>query len=184
MPPVACPGPTGQASLSSCNTSCLCGVLQDEHEMLNDDSAIYMELRESLMKFATVLVGPNDAADLVSEVVAATLRRGSLVSLDNPKAYLMQGLVNRARSAHRKTHRTTVPLDDLQAPDGIDDLIEKQDVTETVAGLPIQQRAAIYLVYWADLDYNEAAATLRVRPATLRRYLFIAKAKLRRHLSD
>lgn len=61
---------------------------------------------------------------------------------------------------------------------------EPSDLTQAVLRLPTQQRAAVYLVYWEDLEPQQAARLLGVRPATLRRYLFLARQKLQRHIDD
>lgn len=138
------------------------------------------------MRFAASLVGPDMADDLVSEVVVATLRRRSLTSLDNPQAYLMRAVFNRARSHGRHLQMSRVklalfPADRKAEPP----LLEvRSDIVDTVAALPPQQRAAIFLVYWEDLTPTEAAEVMGVRPATLRRYLHLARSKLRRHLDD
>jgi RNA polymerase sigma factor (sigma-70 family) len=138
------------------------------------------------MRFAASLVGPNDAADLVSEVVVATLERRSLGSLDNPKAYLMQALLNRARSAHKRLDRERQALPRYALVAAGDepavDHVVFSDLVSTVVGLPVQQRAAIYLVYWMDMTPTEGARLLGVKPATFRRYLHLARKKLRRHI--
>lgn len=139
------------------------------------------------MRFAAPLVGPDTAADLLSEVMVATLQRRSLVSLENPQAYLMQAVLNRARSAGRRLDRERralawYPMAEV-GEDPAEFLVDS-DVVRTVVALPIQQRAAIYLVYWADMSPAEASELLGVRPATLRRYLYLARKKLRRHLDE
>jgi len=139
------------------------------------------------MRFAASLVGPDAASDLVSEVMVATLQSRSLLSLENPRAYLMQAVLNRARSAGRRLDRERLALArypvTVLGEDPADFLVGA-DVVRTVAALPVQQRAAIYLVYWADLEPTEAARLLGVRPATLRRYLYLARKRLRRHLDE
>ncbi|MFZ0546148.1 MAG: sigma-70 family RNA polymerase sigma factor [Candidatus Promineifilaceae bacterium] len=150
------------------------------------DQAIYEEVRGPLMRFAASLVGPDGAADLVSEVMVATLQRRSLLSLDNPQAYLMQAVLNRARTAHRRLDREREALTRhglaARREEPAADYFVGADVIRTVAELPLQQRAAIYLVYWMDMEPSEAAETLGIRPATLRRYLHLAREKLRRYL--
>jgi RNA polymerase sigma factor (sigma-70 family) len=140
------------------------------------------------MRFAASLVGRDAAADLVSEVVVATLQRRSLSSLDNPQAYLMQAVLNRARTAHRRLdiERDALARHTLAArgEEPVADFLIGDDVMTTVAELPLQQRAAIYLVYWMDMTPTEASETLGIRPATLRRYLHLAREKLRRHLDE
>lgn len=141
------------------------------------------------MRFAASLVGPTHAADLVSEVMVSTLKRRSLTSLENPQAYLMQAVLNRARSNHRRINREQdiQPLV-VMLPHGDDPTAEfvvvGEDVVRAVAELPVQQRAAIYLVYWVGHEPKEAAALLGVQPGTLRRYLHLAREKLRRYLDE
>jgi len=140
------------------------------------------------MRFAASLVGPDRASDLVSEVMVATLQQRTLADLENPKAYLMQSVLNRARSMGRTFSRERRAMSRLpvEASASIEpvDLLLNADIVEAVAELPVQQRAAIYLVYWADLDTSEAAELMGIRPATLRRYLFLARNKLRRWIDE
>lgn len=140
------------------------------------------------MRFAASLVSPHQAADLVSEVMVATLKKRSLTSLENPQAYLMQAVLNRARSNHRRMsrERETQPLLAMlpRRDDPTADFVVGDEVVRAVAELPIQQRAAIYLVYWVGHDPKEAAALLGVQPGTARRYLHLAREKLRRYLDE
>lgn len=140
------------------------------------------------MRFATSLVGPDRAPDLVSEVMVATLQSRTLESLENPRAYLMQAVLNRARSSGRSLARERkalerIPSNRIQGDEPAD-LVINADLAAAVAGLPVQQRAAIYLVYWEDLDPTQAARLMGIRPATLRRYLFLARSKLRTWIDE
>lgn len=138
------------------------------------------------MRFAASLVGPDDAGDVVSEAVVSTLRRRPLSSIEHPRPYLMQAVLNTARSRGRRLARERRAL--VRQGSMRSDVpvvgAEPSEVTETVAQLPLQQRAAVYLVYWEDLEPSRAAEVLGVRPATLRRYLHLAREKLRRCLDD
>ena len=140
------------------------------------------------MRFAASLVGPDRASDLVSEVMVATLQQRTLADLENPKAYLMQSVLNRARSMGRTLSRerramNRLPVDGPASPEPVD-LLLNADIVDAVAELPVQQRAAIYLVYWADLDATGAAGLMGIRPATLRRYLFLARTKMRKWIDE
>jgi len=138
------------------------------------------------MRFAASLVGAEDADDVVSEAVVRTLRGGPLASLDNPRAYLMQAVLNTARERGRPLTREraaacghagmreAVPVVSVESP----------ELTETVMRLPVRQRAAVFLVYFEDLAPSDAAHVLGVRPATLRRYLLLARRKLRGWLDE
>jgi RNA polymerase sigma-70 factor (ECF subfamily) len=136
------------------------------------------------MRFAASLVGPSEAGDLVSEVVVATLQHRSLSSLDNPRAYLMQAVLNRARSRGRHLERERRALARHGTPSVPDPAEVISDVTQAVAGLPPQQRAAIFLVYWEDMVPSEVARMLGLRPGTIRRYLHLARKRLGRLLDD
>jgi RNA polymerase sigma factor (sigma-70 family) len=140
------------------------------------------------MRFAASLVGPDRASDLVSEVMVATLQQRTLAELENPKAYLMQSVLNRARSMGRtlSRERRAISRMPVGVSDGTEpvDLLLNADIVDAVAELPVRQRAAIYLVYWADMDASEAAELMGIRPATLRRYLFLARNKLRKWIDE
>lgn len=150
------------------------------------DRDVYEAVRAPLMRFAASLVGRDEAADLVSEVVVAVMQRRALSSLENPKAYLMQAVLNRAKSRGRRLDRERRAVARLGALSRPPDQFEASDpdVVRTVVSLPPQQRAAVFLVYWEDLSPSEAAELLGVRPGTLRRYLYLAREKLRRHLDE
>lgn len=152
--------------------------------VLVTDRDVYEEVRVPLMRFAASLVGSAAAADLVSEAVVATLERRSLTSLENPKAYLMQAVLNRAKSRGRQRSRERRATARLGAASEHVDQVEDTWLVEVVSGLPAQQRAAVFLVYWEDLAPTKAAELLGVRPSTLRRYLYLAREKLRGRLDD
>lgn len=150
------------------------------------DREIYEELRGSLMRFAASLVGQDEAEDIVSDAVVQALRRGTLAALENPSAYLMQAVLNTARDRGRRRitesaavarhvgMREAVPVVSIESP----------ELTEAVMRLPVRQRAAIFLVYYEDMAPSDAADILGVRPATLRRYLLLARRKLRGWLDE
>ncbi len=106
------------------------------------------------------------------------------MSLENPKAYLMQAMLNRAKSRGRQRSRERRATARLGASSEHVDRVEDPWLVEVVSELPAQQRAAVFLVYWEDLAPTEAAELLGVRPATLRRYLHLAREKLRGRLDE
>jgi RNA polymerase sigma factor (sigma-70 family) len=150
------------------------------------DREIYEQVRGRLMRFAASLVGPYDAADVVSEAIVKTLRSRTLSSLDNPQADLMTAVLNGARSMGRRAARERKALTHMGVPRSEEIVVgeDTSDLTDAVAELPVQQRAAVYLVYWEDLAPIDAAQLMGVRPATLRRYLHLARQKLRRYVDE
>jgi DNA-directed RNA polymerase specialized sigma24 family protein len=146
---------------------------------VSGDAEIYAKHRDEPTGFARVLVGRSDAPDVVSTVVTRLLASGrSLVDLRDPRSYLMPAVLNESRSILRRGREPSEiePPMGLPASDG--------HVAAAVAGLPAQQRAVTFLAYWEEMTSNEIAQMLGIRPATVRRYLHLAREKLRGVLDD
>lgn len=140
------------------------------------DDEVWRKHRDELVRYATVLVGPSDAEDLLSAVVVRTLAsKGSLSSLDDPRPYLFRGLLNEAKN-HGRARSRSLPEPTAADPDPPD---LRPDVLEAVMGLAPQQRAAVYLVYWKDLSVTEAGRLMGCRPGTVKRYLSLARNHLK-----
>jgi RNA polymerase sigma-70 factor, ECF subfamily len=140
------------------------------------DEMIYNTLSGELVRYASALVGPDDGPDLLSAVITRTLANQHLSDLDNPRLYLFKAIGNEARSHKRRyATRQVVRLHVPQPgpPPGPDGAID------AVMNLPVRQRSATYLVYWLGYTPAEAAEAMGCRPATVRRYLYLARAKLR-----
>lgn len=149
-----------------------------------DDSEIYASVRRDLMRYATALTGPDAADDVMSAVVARTLARpGGLSGLREPKHYLMKSVLNEVRSRHRnRTRRSDVSFKPHGVVDGIPDSSTASIVDAVIASLPPRQRAAAFLVFHEEYTPSEAAAVMGCRPATVRRYLHLARTRLREAL--
>lgn len=145
-------------------------------DVRDSDSQIYAELKDDLVRYATALVGPDSAADVVSAVVLRVLSRGSLAELNEPRPYLFRAVLNEARSTARRTRRhiesaTTDAVYDVPNLD--------PEVVVAVLGLPVRQRAATYLVYWAGHTITETADLMGIGDGTVKRYLSLARNSLR-----
>jgi RNA polymerase sigma-70 factor (ECF subfamily) len=144
-----------------------------------NDEAIWRKHSGELVRFASVLVGSGDAEDLLSTVVVRLLSaRGSLEELDNPRPYLFRAVVNEAKNHRRRSKRVPRMTEDQYSVE------LRPEVLDAVMGLPPQQRAAVYLTYWRDLPIVETADLLGCRPGTVKRYLFLARNRLKETLSD
>ncbi len=141
----------------------------------------------SLTRYATLLVGPADAADIVSIAfhrVTLRIDRGQLPR--DVRAYLVRSVTNAAADQHRSQRRRRDR--DLRAAIGAPIITEgssgvELDIRRAVADLSVQQRAVVYLTYWEDLDSRQVARTLDIAPATVRRHLARARFQLRKELS-
>ncbi|MCP3997218.1 MAG: RNA polymerase sigma factor [bacterium] len=145
---------------------------------MSSDEEIYLKHRDELTRYATALVGRDGAADVVSTVVTKVLRsRRGLADLREPRPYLMRAVLNESLRYRKKNWREP-PMGM-----GVGAVESRPEVLEAVVALPPKQRAAVYLAYWADLPSRQAAELMGCRPATVRRYLHLAKQKLREALN-
>jgi len=145
-----------------------------------NDSDIYMSVRRDLMRYATALVGPDTADDVVSSVVTRALARpGGLGRLREPKQYLMKSILNEVRSRHRR--RSRHPVVHVEPTAGTAEVSDGR-VVDVIRSLPARQRAAAYLVFYEEYTPTEAADLMGCRPGTVRRYLHLARTKLREAL--
>lgn len=149
-----------------------------ERSMSVDANAeVYLKHRADLLRYATSLVGPSTAEDVVSTVVLRTIRRRSLSELENPFAYLMKGVLNESRSIWRKA--VHLPIGDLDLGEAPPEVSETLDV---VWKLPVRQRAALFLFYWEDRPVSEIAGLMGISAGTVKRYLHNARNRLKDQL--
>ncbi len=144
-----------------------------------NDREVYENISHSLVRYATVLVGANDAADVVSTVIVrAMARKRGLAGLDNPESYLMKAVLNEANGFKRqRARRSTVPV--ASVPEGQSQHDEVDYSIDLISQLPPRQKAAAFLVYHEGYTPTEAAGLMGARPATVRRYLHLARSRLR-----
>ena len=157
--------------------------MQPKHRLarytgVDGNAEIYGKHREELLRYATVLVGSSEAEDVVSAVVLRTIARHSLSELENARAYLFKGVLNEARGLSR--NQRGLPLPDRSVSDAP---VELLDVVDAVWRLPVRQRAAVFLFYWEALPIAEIAIVMGVGSGTVKRYLHIARKRLKGSLS-
>lgn len=141
---------------------------------------LYRQHVGELVHFATVLVGPHDAFDVVSDAVLATLHRGSLDRVDNVRAYWFRAVANTAASFHRSRSRR-LRREQLAGDTHTEPVASEPaaDARRMLARLSDQQRAVIYLTYWHDLPPAQVAEMLGVSDGTVRKQLGRAREQLR-----
>ena len=152
-----------------------------------DWAEVYTAHAHHLMRLATVLVGRDDAADLVAEGVHRAMRSGSWSGVLEPRAYLVRIVVNtasderrrRSRRERREQRASRLEGGGVYVPGGPD-----VDVRAALAELSPQQRAVVFLTYWEDRSIPDVAAVLDVSEGTVRRQLARAKDRLRKVLHE
>ena len=136
-----------------------------------------------LLQFASVLVGPTDAHDVVIEAFLRSTPALTSGRAENPRAYLMRSVANQAHNLRRGRERrwardlVAVPLESSPPHESL------VDVRRAVANLSLAQRAVVYFVYWEDLREQDIADVLGISPGSVRRHLVRARAHLRKALS-
>jgi RNA polymerase sigma factor (sigma-70 family) len=143
-------------------------------------SEVYAELAPDLIRFATFLVGPTEAEDVVSDAMISVLRRPPAGGITRPNAYLYRTVANTARNRLRATsrrvgyeQRSSHSTQSAEPPE------IRPEVAAAVAALSPQQREAIYLAYWVDLTPAQVADHLGVSEGTVRRQLARARRRLK-----
>jgi RNA polymerase sigma factor (sigma-70 family) len=139
----------------------------------------YAKWAEDLVRFATGLVGPADASDVVSDAMVRVLRSANWDVVASPRAYLMRSVLNEARMHHRSTLRRRVRESQIQTARLVETPDVRPEVLEAVARLSMRQRAVVMLTYWDDLDAGSVAELLGVSAGAVRRHLARAHTRLR-----
>jgi RNA polymerase sigma-70 factor (ECF subfamily) len=154
----------------------------DVHNAANAD--IYAKHSDALVRFATGLVGPSDAADVVSEAVLRAMTHRSWASVRNPKAYLYQSVLNESRMHHRSTMRRRAR--ELRTITTTDEYIPeiRPEVLDAVGRLSTRQKASVFLTYWEGLTPDEVADRLGISPGSVKRHLARARSRLRGLLDE
>ncbi len=150
-----------------------------------DDRELYEEYAVELVRFATGLVGPHDAPDIVADAFLAICASPVWLVARDRRALWYRAVVYRAKSETRSTTRRLqrevmaashahrfVP--GPATPDLSIDAALKQ--------LSPQQRAVVVLTYWADLPAAEVAAILGVSEGSVKKQLARGRERLRKEL--
>lgn len=146
------------------------------------NAEVYREHAAELVRYATVLVGPADAADVVADAVLGAFGSRVWPTVTNRRAYLYRAVYHRAldlrRGAARRHRREAVTA----SSDSVVGAEPSLDAQRALDHLPAQQRAVVFLTYWADLTPAQAAELLDVSEGTVRKQLARARTTLRRVL--
>jgi RNA polymerase sigma-70 factor (ECF subfamily) len=148
------------------------------------DEQIYRKYSDDLVRFATGLVGPFDARDVVTDGCLRAFRSRGWAEVRNHRAYLYRTVLNEARSHHRSTLRRRVRELRSAQPEAVPTAEVDVDVLAAVNTLSVQQRASVVLTYWEDLTPAEVASRLGISEGSVKRHLARARARLRELLDD
>jgi RNA polymerase sigma-70 factor (ECF subfamily) len=138
------------------------------------------EYRRFLRVALAVLRDEDRAVDAVQEAFATAVQKRAAFRGEGPlEAWIWRMVVNAALKERGKPRSLALVESDSTEP-----AQEPNAVTQAVARLPERQRLALFLRYYADLDYESIAAALDVSSGTVGATLHAAHASLRRLLQE
>lgn len=141
---------------------------------------MYRSVGPDLVRYATMLVGPSDAHDVVANAVIAAMSSRRWPEVVDRRAYLFRATSSKANEHFRATagrRRREAAASQLFAERWVGEA--RPEVVEAVAGLSARQRAVVHLTYWEDLTPSAVAELLGISDGAVRRHLARARAHLR-----
>jgi RNA polymerase sigma factor (sigma-70 family) len=143
---------------------------------------LYRTRYEQFLRVALAIVGEEaEARDAVQEGFARALSGLGGFTGEGPLEGWVWRIVVNAALAAKNARVPSVDEVDVAAPDVVS---EDGGVRRWVALLPERQRLAVFLRYYADLDYRAIAAALEIEVGTVSATLSAAHSALRSQLEE
>lgn len=148
--------------------------------------AVYREHAAELIRFATALVGPDDASNVVTETMVRVFDESvDVAGIVNLRAFLFKSVYRQAIDLQRSRSRRTRP--ERRYTDRSTGSVPRDETAAVAARTALsrlseQQRGVVFLTYWLGLSPSEIAVELGVSEGTVRKQLARARARLREEL--
>jgi RNA polymerase sigma factor (sigma-70 family) len=157
-------------------------VLSGNRELRAELEQLYRSRYERFLRVALGIVGDDAAAkDAVQEGFARALKGLDGFSRDGSlEGWVWRIVVNAALAARGER---LLLADEPEQP-AVDPPSEADEVRRWVGRLPERQRLAVFLRYYADLDYRAIAAALEIELGTVSATLSAAHSALRSQLEE
>ena len=142
----------------------------------------------ALLRFAYLVTGSQDAAEeaVQTALTKACEQWSRIRRTTDPDTYVRRMVANAHVSSWRRFGKRVSPVAEIRptvtGPDPADQVAGSDAVWRVCSQLPRQQRAAVVLRFYEDLEYAEIAAILEVTEATARSHVHRALANLRAEL--
>jgi RNA polymerase sigma factor (sigma-70 family) len=148
---------------------------------LDELEALYRSRFEVFARVAASVTGDSDRArDAVQEAFATAVRKRRSFRREGPlEAWVWRIVLNAARSNVRRS----IPVVDYYEPGSSNGHPEDDaELRVVLAHLPERQRTAVFLRYYADLDYAAIGEALGISAGTVAATLNAAHTALRARL--
>lgn len=150
---------------------------------LDELEALYRSRFDVFARVAASVTGDAERAlDAVQEAFAVAVRkRGSFRSEGPLEAWVWRIVLNVARTDMRRNAAQVGHVDRARSNGRPE---ENAELRAALAHLPERQRTAVFLRYYADLDYAAIGEALGIRTGTVAATLNAAHTTLRSHLEE
>ena len=158
--------------------------IESGDRMALSDAELYRRHAGELTRFATMLVGPDDAQDVISTAFARCMTSKQWTDVADRRAYLFRAVSNEAKNLRRSAARRRA-RELAASPDPVVEVrTPRPEVRAAILELSVRQRAVVYLTYWHDMTDAMIAAHLGIGAGSVRRHLARARSKLREALDE
>ena len=147
--------------------------------------AAYRLHADELVRFATAMVGPDDASDVVTDAMIE-LFHGPL-ELDrviNVRALLFRTVHRRVIDHRRATTRRAARELKYAGQHIISSTAPLESARAALMAVTMQQRTMVFLTYWCDMAPADVAVVVGVSEGSVRKQLARARARMRGVLGD
>jgi RNA polymerase sigma factor (sigma-70 family) len=155
-----------------------------KRDLIAELELLYRGRYRQFVRVATAIVGDDRAHDVVQEAFARAIRSSdSYRGEGTVEAWLWQVLINAARAVRQSPVATSL-LNERAEGATTENGHPDDGIRAWVASLPERQRLAVFLRYYADLDYRSIGEVLGVEVGTVSATLSAAHTSLRRSLKE
>jgi RNA polymerase sigma-70 factor (ECF subfamily) len=156
---------------------------------LDEIEVVYRRRLPELIRVATAITGSREAGlDAVQDAFAlAVHRRAQFRRQGALDAWLWRIVVRTSRDVAAGASASPMVADErFESADEMEEATEDgdEDVQTLVRRLPERQRVALFLHYYADLDYGTIADALEIKGGTVGALLNQARESLRQSLAE
>jgi len=154
---------------------------------LDEIETVYRRRLPELIRVTTAIVGSREAGlDAVQDAFALAVHRRAQFRREGAlEAWLWRIVVRTSRDVAAKTwtNRMVAADERIESADEPTD-VRDDDVHTLVRQLPEGQRLALFLHYYADLDYGTIADALEIKDGTVGALLNQARESLRQSMAE
>jgi RNA polymerase sigma-70 factor (ECF subfamily) len=153
-------------------------------DIVEELEGLYRARYRHFLRVALLITRDEERAhDAVQEGFAASLRALRTYRSEGPlEAWVWRAVVNAAKKQQR--HKIGIAPETVSAPSAENGGAEDERVRAWIASLPERQRLAVFLRYYADLDYRAIATVLDVAVGTVSATLNAAHQRLRSEMLE